>query len=61
MQKFITADEACEILKVSRKTLWVYVNEHRHRKALTTYRISHKKLLFCKQSVFNFIEKCKSI
>ncbi len=61
MNNLITSKEACEILHICRKTLWVYVNTHRHRKTLESYRMSHKKLLFCKESVIKFLEKCKSV
>lgn len=61
MNNLITSKEACEILLICRKTLWVYVNTHKHRKTLKSYRLSHKKLHFCKESVFAFLEKCESV
>ncbi|QDF74605.1 MULTISPECIES: helix-turn-helix domain-containing protein [Shewanella] len=58
--EFLTPDEVCKILDISRKTLCEYCNKHQLRRYLTVYRLSHKNVRYCKKSVYEFIERCKS-
>lgn len=58
MKNLITPSDASKILNVSRKTLCDYINNHRHRDALKVYRITHKKVLYCRDSVEEFILRC---
>ncbi|RYV01137.1 hypothetical protein SOPP22_16405 [Shewanella sp. OPT22] len=61
MTDLITSTEVCNILSVSKKTLWVYLNEHKHRKFIKSYKLSHKNVLYCRQSIYEFIAECQSV
>ena len=60
--KYLTPDEVCEILRVSRKTLCSYKKNFAvdnkndaAEKKLVCHRLSYKTVLYERQSVFNFI------
>lgn len=52
--EYLTPEEVCAILKISRKTLCSYNIYHPGRAELICFRYSRQKVLYDKQSVYNF-------
>jgi len=59
--KYMTIDEVADEFLTTPKTIRQWTQHHKYRRFLAPIRISSKKVLYTRDGVNTFAEKCKSV